>query len=78
MGGCRGAMGARAVLRDGGIRRTSPESAAAGGATRSCIHREMACERDGLVGDEADPVASVAALCEEKRLGPAARWEERE
>lgn len=31
MGGCRGARGARAVFRDGGIRRTSPELAVADG-----------------------------------------------
>lgn len=51
---------------------------AAGGAMRSCIQRErkVGCERDGWVGDEADPVASIAAMWEERRGGPAARWEE--
>ena len=40
MGKLRGARGPRAVLHGHGIRRTSPKSAAAGGAARSCVKSE--------------------------------------
>uniref|UniRef100_A0A453CE33 Uncharacterized protein n=2 Tax=Aegilops tauschii subsp. strangulata TaxID=200361 RepID=A0A453CE33_AEGTS len=67
MGGRRGARRARVVLRGGGIRRASPESAVAGGAARSSVKREMGGERDGRVGDATDTAASGAARWVERR-----------
>ena len=49
MEGRRDARESQAMLQDGGIRRTSPESAAAGGAAGSHVKREMGYER-GWVG----------------------------
>ena len=50
MGGRHGARGPRDVFRGGGIGRTSPEAATAGGATRNRVKREIGRARDGWVG----------------------------